>query len=194
MRSTSIDRHIRAGSRITVHGDYDVDGVCATAIMVRALRALGADVELVPARAGIDDGYGLSAATRCARLAARGTRLLITVDCAITAVDEVAAARGGRRRRGRHRPPPPRPDGALPDCPIVHPAVCGYPCAELCGTGGRVQARAGARAPASAEDDLELVALATVADLMPLRGENRRLVREGLAALARTREARACAR
>ena len=121
------------------------------------------------------------------RLAARGTRLLITVDCAITAVDEVRAATTTAGVdvvvTDHHHP---RPDGELPDCPIVHPAVCGYPCPELCGTGGRVQARAGARAPRACEDDIELVALATVADLMPLRGENRRLVREGLAALART--------
>src|SRR5205085_1643665 len=86
-----IDRHIRSRSRITIHGDYDVDGVCATAIMVRALRALGAKADwFLPAR--IEDGYGLSLDT-VRRLAARGTRLLITVDCAITAVEEVQAAR-----------------------------------------------------------------------------------------------------
>src|SRR5260370_11779863 len=86
--------HVVARSRITVHGDYDVDGVCATAVLVRALRALGADVDhFLPDRAG--DGYGLSAAT-VERLAARGTKLLITVDCAITAVAEGARARALR--------------------------------------------------------------------------------------------------
>src|SRR2546423_12067171 len=86
-----IDRHIRSGSRITIHGDYDVDGVCATAFRVRALRVLGADVDwFLPAR--IEDGYGLSLDT-VRRVAARGTGLLITVDCAITAVEEVQAAR-----------------------------------------------------------------------------------------------------
>ncbi|MDQ6819411.1 MAG: DHH family phosphoesterase, partial [Actinomycetota bacterium] len=86
-----IAHHIEAGTRITVHGDYDVDGVCATAIIVRALRSLGANAGwFLPAR--IDDGYGLSIDT-VERLATRGTRLLITVDCAITAVAEVAAAR-----------------------------------------------------------------------------------------------------
>ena len=83
--------HVGRRSRITVHGDYDVDGVAATAVLVRALRTLGADVDwYLPSR--IDDGYGLAAAT-VERLAARGTDLLVTVDCAITAVEEVAAAR-----------------------------------------------------------------------------------------------------
>ena len=83
----------------------------------------------------------------------------------------------------------PRADGALPDCPIVHPAVCGYPCPDLCGDRGRPQARRGARRARTAADDLDLVALATVADLVPLSGENRRLVREGLRALAVHRQA-----
>ena len=83
--------HVQRGSRITVHGDYDVDGVCSTAILVRALRTLGADVDwYLPSR--IDDGYGLALAT-VEKLAARGTNLLITVDCAVTAVEEVAAAK-----------------------------------------------------------------------------------------------------
>ena len=95
--------HVERGSRITVHGDYDVDGVCSTAILVRALRTLGADVDwYLPSR--IDDGYGLARAT-VERLAARGTQLLITVDCAVTAVEEVALARSLGHGRGRHRPP-----------------------------------------------------------------------------------------
>jgi single-stranded-DNA-specific exonuclease len=178
-----IGRHVRAGSRITVHGDYDVDGVCATAIMVRALRSLGATADwFLPDR--IEDGYGLAGDT-VARLAARGCGLLITVDCAITAVDEVAAARAAGLEvvvSDHHHP---RPDGLLPECPVVHPGVCGYPCPELCGTGVAFKLAQALGAP-SAEEDLELVALATVADLMPLRGENRRLVRAGLAAMAGT--------
>src|SRR4051794_41285719 len=83
--------HVGRRSRITVHGDYDVDGITSTAILVRALRTLGADVDwYLPSR--IDDGYGLAAAT-VEKLAARGTQLLITVDCAVTAVEEVALAR-----------------------------------------------------------------------------------------------------
>ncbi|MGO9972994.1 MAG: single-stranded-DNA-specific exonuclease RecJ [Solirubrobacteraceae bacterium] len=179
----TIRSHIDAGHRITVHGDYDVDGVCATAIMVRALQSVGADVNwFLPSR--VDDGYGLSAAT-VARLAQRGTRLLITVDCGITAVDEVNAARlaGLDVVVSDHHHP--RADGLLPECPIVHPAVCGYPCPDLCGTGVAYKLAQALGAPSVAED-LELVALATVADLVPLRGENRRLVREGLAQLAGT--------
>jgi single-stranded-DNA-specific exonuclease len=178
-----IERRIADGSRITVHGDYDVDGVCATTVLVRALRSLGAQVDwFVPDR--IADGYGLSPAT-VERLAARGTRMILTADCAITAVEEVA----GASELGldvvvtdHHQP---RPDGALPDCPIVHPSICGYPGGELCGTAvaHKLAEALGADTVAA---DLELVALATVADLMPLRGENRRLVREGLVELART--------
>jgi single-stranded-DNA-specific exonuclease len=174
---------LSAGRRITVHGDYDVDGVCATAIMVRALRSLGGDVDwFLPSRE--HDGYGLSEAT-VARLAARGTSLILTVDCAITAVEEVAAARAAGLQvlvTDHHAP---RADGRLPDCPIVHPALGGYPCPDLCGTGVAYKVALALGAPTAA-DDTELVALATVADLVPLVGENRRLVREGLRALALT--------
>ena len=178
-----IERHVRAGSRIVVHGDYDVDGVCATATMVRALRALGADVGwYLPDR--LTDGYGLALET-VRRLAAGGTALLITVDCAITAVDEVAAALAAGVEVVVCDHHAPRADGRLPDCDIVHPAVCGYPCVDLCGTGVAYKVAQALGAP-GVEDDIELVALATVADLMPLVGENRRLVREGIRALSRT--------
>src|SRR3954468_8484265 len=84
-------QHLAGGRRIPVHGDYDVDGVCSTAILVRALGSLGADVDwYLPSRT--EDGYGLNART-VERLARSGTRLLVPADCAITAVDEVAAAK-----------------------------------------------------------------------------------------------------
>jgi single-stranded-DNA-specific exonuclease len=184
-------RHIERGSRITVHGDYDVDGVSATAVLVRALRTLGADVDwYLPSR--IDDGYGLALAT-VERLAARGTQLLVTVDCAITAVDEVAAARAAGVDVVVTDHHSPRADGRLPDAPIVHPLVGGYPCPELCAAGvAHLLARAlldGAGLdPGAADADLDLVALATVADCVPLVDENRRLVREGLRVLASTRK------
>src|SRR4051794_2375835 len=157
--------HLRAGTRITVHGDYDVDGVCSTAILVRALTELGANVDWVlPSR--MDDGYGLAAAT-VERLAARGTKLLVTVDCAITAVEEVARARalGLDVLVTDHHSP--RADGRLPDAPIVHPALGGYPCPDLCAAGVAhklVEALAPAAGAAGdlAERDLALVALATV--------------------------------
>jgi single-stranded-DNA-specific exonuclease len=184
-------RHVERGSRITVHGDYDVDGVSATAVLVRALRTLGADVDwYLPSR--IDDGYGLALAT-VERLAARGTQLLVTVDCAITAVEEVAAARAAGVDVVVTDHHAPRADGALPDAPIVHPAVGGYPCPELCAAGvAHLLARAlldgAGMEPSAADADLDLVALATVADCVPLVDENRRLVRAGLRALASTRK------
>lgn len=183
--------HIRRGSQITVHGDYDVDGVCSTAILVRALRTLGARVDwYLPSR--IDDGYGLAAAT-VEKLAARGTNLLITVDCAVTAVEEVAAAKalGMDVIVTDHHSP--RADGGLPEAPIVHPRLNGYPCPELCAAGvayklAQALLAAVGEDPALCDEDLDLVALATVADVVPLQGENRRLVREGLRAIAGTRK------
>ena len=174
---------IAAGGRIVVHGDYDVDGVCATAILVRGLRSLGADVGwFLPGR--LEDGYGLSVAT-VQRLAELGTDLIITVDCAVTAVEAVQAAHavGVEVVVTDHHAP--RGDGMLPDCPIVHPGLCDYPFAGLCGA-GVAHKLAEALGAGTVAEDLDLVALATVADLVPLIDENRRLVRDGLAALANT--------
>lgn len=182
-------RHVREGNRITVHGDYDVDGVCSTAVLVRALSELGASVDWhLPDRA---DGYGLSLAT-VERIAARGTSLLVTADCGITAVEEVAAARalGMDAIVSDHHKP--HVDGSLPDAPIVHPALGVYPCPDLCAAAvAHKLAQAiwlcAGRDPVEQEArDLDLVALATIADLVPLRGENRTLARAGLRALART--------
>ncbi len=216
---STILAQVRAGARITVHGDYDVDGICSTAVLVRVLRALGADVDwYLPDRAS--DGYGLNAHT-IRRLAVRGTRLLITADCGITAVEEVDLARalGIEVVVSDHHSP--RADGTLPRAPIVHPAVCGYPCPDLCatavayklalglweaagrsgdaqvstafgrsmltggGTGSTAPTRSGGTAYRP-HDDLDLVALATIADVVALLGENRALVRGGLRALAAT--------
>jgi single-stranded-DNA-specific exonuclease len=182
-------RHVERGSRIVIHGDYDVDGVCSTAVLARALRRLGAaPVCELPSR--FDEGYGLSAAG-VERQAAAGTDLLVTVDCGITAVDEVARARalGVEVLITDHH----RPAERLPECTIVHPALGGYPFADLCAAGvayklaEALTAAAGAD-PAALREDLDLVALATVCDVVPLVGENRSLVREGLAAAARTRK------
>ena len=176
-------RRVRDGGSITVHGDYDVDGVCATSILVSCLRLLGADCDwLIPDRLG--DGYGLSARS-VQELARRGTALVLTVDCGIGSVDEVALAReaGIEVIVTDHHQPPER----LPDCPILHPSLCGYPFEQLCGTAvAHKLALALRRAAGRSGDegtDLDLVALATVADMVPLVGENRRLVREGLLAI-----------
>ncbi len=179
--------HVARGSRIVVHGDYDVDGVSSTAILVRSLRRLGADPGWhLPSR--FDGGYGLSTAT-VEDLARSGTGLLIAVDCGITSAPEIDASRalGLDAVVVDHH----RPAERLPSCPIVHPTVSGYPFGDLCAAGvalklaRALEATAG-QDPERPEEDLDLVALATVADLVPLRGENRRLVREGLRVLART--------
>jgi single-stranded-DNA-specific exonuclease len=174
---------VAAGRRITVHGDYDVDGVCSTAILVRALRALGADCDwLIPDRLG--DGYGLSPAG-VRELAGRGTAMLITTDCGIGSAEEVdaALAAGIEVIVTDHHQPGER----LPDCPILHPLVSGYPFGELCGTGVSYKLAEALRGPEAVAGELDLVALATVADLVPLRGENRALVRRGLAEARRAR-------
>ena len=182
--------HVERGSVIAVFGDYDVDGVCSTTMMLRTLRALGADpVWELPSR--FDEGYGLSAGA-VERLAGRGVGLLITVDCGITAVEPIAAARAAGLDvvvTDHHRP-----GEALPECTIVHPALGDYGCPELCASGvvlklSEALYAAAGRDPAEAAEDIDLAALATVCDLVPLRGENRRIVREGLVELGRTRKA-----
>jgi len=174
---------IEAGERITVHGDFDVDGVSATALLVGALRDLGADCDwLIPDR--IADGYGLSK-ENVEKLATRGTALLITVDCGITAVDEVALAQelGMEVVVTDHH----QRDEVLPDCLILHPEVSGYPFEALCGTAVAWKLACALREGAASEQDLDLVALATVADVVPLVGENRSLVKRGLAEMRRTK-------
>ena len=183
----AVDR-IRAavarGTRICVHGDYDVDGICATALGVLFLRELGADaIWHLPSR--FEEGYGVSRQT-LARLADDGVGLVLTVDCGITAVEEVAEA----RRCGldvvvtdHHRPAE-----TLPECPIVATRPSSYPFPELCGTGVVFklgEALLGAEHPALRRS-LDLVALATIADVVPLVDENRALASAGLRVLAAT--------
>jgi len=194
---------VEAGKRITVHGDFDVDGVCATTILVSTLRELGADCDwLIPDR--MADGYGLNA-ENVKKLVERGTQLLITADCGITAVEEIELAKelGLDVIVTDHH----QPGGELPGCPILHPTIDGYPFEDLCGTAvawklatalrgggesgvGSPKRSAGASlecfgdptpdSPSHADADLDLVALATVADVVPLVGENRSLVKRGL--------------
>ncbi len=193
---------IKAGRRITVHGDFDVDGVCATSILVGTLRELGAECDwLIPDR--MADGYGLSE-ENVRRLAERDTSLIVTVDCGITAVEEVklAAELGMDVIVTDHH----QPGDELPDCPILHPTVDGYPFEDLCGTavawklscalrGGASGAGSpGRHSPGVPGDpapdalaDLDLVALATVADVVPLVGENRSLVKRGLEEVRRAK-------
>ena len=177
---------VAAGTRICVHGDYDVDGICATALAVLTLRELGADVGWhLPSR--FEEGYGVSRDT-IARLAEDGVGLVLTVDCGITAADEVAEARalGLEVVVTDHH----RPGERLPDCPVVSTRPSGYPFPELCGAGvvhKLAQALLGADHPA-VRRHLDLVALATIADVVPLVDENRSLAAAGLRTLARTQK------
>src|SRR5438309_8166759 len=181
-----IQAAIAAGKRICVHGDYDVDGICATVLAVLVLRELGAEVEWhLPSR--FDEGYGVNGGT-LERLADEGCGLVLTVDCGITAVEEVRRARelGLDVIVTDHH----RPGDELPDCPLVATRPSDYPFQELCGTG--VVYKLG-QALLGAESDvlrrhLDLVALATIADVVPLVGENRSLAIAGLRTLARTQK------
>jgi single-stranded-DNA-specific exonuclease len=177
---------VARGERICVHGDYDADGICATALAVLILREAGADVEWhLPSR--FDEGYGVHRET-LARLASEGCGLVVTVDCGITAVAEVreATALGLDVIVTDHH----RPDEELPACPIVATRPSEYPFPELCGT-GVVYKLGEALLGADSEvlrRHLDLVAVATVADVVPLLGENRSLVIAGLRGLARTQK------
>ena len=181
----AISSAVRAGGTIMVHGDYDVDGQCATAVLTRALRAAGADVvPFVPHR--LRDGYDFGPAGLAAARAA-GASLVVTCDCGITAVDTVRDARAAGIGVVRHRPPPPG-RRAAPGARHRRPPACRttYPgCSHLCGTGiafKLVQALVPALGlPANLPYYLlDMVALATVADVVPLQGENRILVKHGL--------------
>jgi single-stranded-DNA-specific exonuclease len=177
---------IAARKRICVHGDYDADGICATALAVLILRELGADVEAhLPSR--FDEGYGVQRET-LTRLAGEGCGLVVTVDCGVTAVEEVAHA----RELGldvvvtdHHRPGP-----ELPGCPVVGPYRGDYPFRELCGTGVAWKLGQALLGPDSEalKRHLDLVAVATVADVVPLVDENRGLAVAGLRQLARTQK------
>ena len=175
---------VAAGRRICVHGDYDVDGIAATALAVLLLRELGADVTWhLPSR--FDEGYGVRGET-LARLADEGCGLVLTVDCGITAVEEVAEAQAGGLEvivTDHHRP-----GASLPACPIVATRPSDYPFPELCGTGvvyklGQALFGVDSEFP---RRHLDLVALATIADVVPLVDENRSLAIAGLRALGRT--------
>ncbi|HEX2071209.1 MAG TPA: single-stranded-DNA-specific exonuclease RecJ [Thermoleophilaceae bacterium] len=184
----AIRRHVETGSRVVVFGDYDVDGVCSTAIVLRALRAIGADPAWrLPSR---DEGYGLSAEV-VRELVGQGAGLIVTVDCGVTAVAEVELAQelGVEVVVTDHH----RPGATLPGCPVVHPALGGYPFEHLCGAAVALKLsealrRAAGLDPAGADRDLDLAGLATLCDMVPLVGENRRIARAGLAELARTRK------
>lgn len=176
---------------IAVYGDYDVDGVTATALLLQVLRAMNAEVRpYIPNR--FDEGYGLNM-DALDTLKATGVGLVITVDCGIRSPAEAQHARdiGLDLIISDHHHPA---DGALPSAvAIVNPKLPGddYPDKNLAGVGIAfkiAQALAsGGSTGASLDALLDLVALGTVADLAPLIGENRTLVRRGLEAIRQTR-------
>lgn len=182
---------IRSGGRIMVHGDYDVDGQCASALLTRALREAGADVfPFLPHR--LRDGYDFGPAGLDAARTA-GASLVITCDCGITAYDTVAAARAagiGVVVTDHHLPGVQLP----PAVAVIDPQRedDGSGAGGLCGTGiafKLVQALVPALGlPVNLPFHLlDLVALATVADVVPLQGENRILVKHGLKLLCNSR-------
>jgi single-stranded-DNA-specific exonuclease len=185
-----IVRAMRDGETILVHGDYDVDGICATALYVRALRRLGARAEpFVPHR--MEDGYDLSDAGIRAAVAA-GARLILTGDCGIVAHEAVERARTAGIDvvvTDHHTPGATLP----PAVAVVNPnrPDCDYPNKSLCGAGVAYKVCCALAAELGVAEEtlhpfLDLVALATVADLVPLTEENRAFVRWGLRVLGRT--------
>lgn len=182
-------RAIERGERVLVHGDYDCDGVCSTAIVALALRARGARVEtFLPSR--FRDGYGVSV-ENVERAADEGTDLLVCVDCGTTAVEALTRARDrgmdvmviDHHLAGGSRPPGILVNPALGRGREDLPAAAG-----VCLSVVRALAEMldGGHLAPDPESLIDLAALATVADAVPLVGENRRIVARGLAAIRAT--------
>lgn len=183
-----LSRAIRSRELIMVHGDYDVDGMCSTALLMRTIALFGGRaVPFIPRR--LEDGYDLSMAGVNAAISA-GAKLLITCDCGTNALEPVAAAcaAGIDVIISDHH----LPGGPLPECvAVLNPRRpgCGYPDKDLAAVGVAFKiALALAKALGESEEPvlrmLDLVALATIADIAPLRGENRVMARYGLRRLA----------
>lgn len=173
----ALDRH----EKIVVYGDYDVDGITATCLLSDFLRSEGADCsEYIPGRIG--EGYGLNEAA-IRTLAQQGTKLIVTVDCGITAVEEARLCRAlgvDLVVTDHHECKQEMPqcaaivDACRPDRTYPHDSLCGVGiafklAAALCGNQERILERYG-----------DLLCLGTVADVMPLQGENRTFVIRGL--------------
>ena len=174
-----IRRAMDGGEAICVYGDYDVDGVCASAILSGWLKSQGADARVyLPSRHS--EGYGLN--EHAIREIADWAKLLVTVDCGVTSVTLVALAKTLGLDvivTDHHRPP----EGALPDCPVVNPLLAGYPFPYLCGAGVAWKLVWALGGEEAAMPWVDVAALATVADVVPLTGENRVIVKLGLDAI-----------
>ena len=181
----AIEQHETVG----VFGDFDVDGITGTAIVSEGLREMGVSVvPYLPHR--VDEGHGLSSES-VQNLVQQGVGLIITVDCGVTSIAEVAEAKQSGADviiTDHHTPPATTPDAVS----IINPKIKGsqYPFGELCGAGiafklmqGLYQYYGQNWSPAL----MELAALGTIADLVPLVDENRYLVQQGLVELAQTK-------
>jgi len=190
--TTRLRQAIRADEAIAVYGDYDADGVTATALLVSTLTTLGAQVvPYIPSRK--DEGYGLNN-DALEKLARQGVKVVVTVDCGIRAVEQVAFAHslGLDMIITDHHIP--SPDDLPPAIAVIDPKREDdpYPYKHLAGVGlafrlAQALLRAESKVRISKSDEfaqeeglLDLVALGTVADLAPLGGENRIIVRHGL--------------
>src|SRR6266436_186625 len=194
-----LQRALAQGERVCVYGDYDVDGVTSTALLVSVLRKLGGNVEFyVPHR--LVEGYGLNVRA-LEKLAARGTRLVVSADCGVTAVAEIdAAAKLGLDVVVIDHHTSAQTAEALPRAVAIlnpHQPGCAFPGRELAAVGvafhlllalRRRLREAGwfaGRPEPNLREHLDLVALGTIADVVPLTGANRVLVHFGLRELAR---------
>ena len=177
-----IRRAIAAGDRIMIFGDYDADGVCATSILLETLTELGAQVSFrLPSRQ--KDGYGLN--ENAIRKISEKAKLLITVDCGISNRAEVALAKELGMTvivTDHHQLPEELPEADA----VLNPLIGNYPCPFLCGAGVALKICQALQGTAGLEKRLDLAAIATVADIVPLMDENRVIVREGLERIRRT--------
>ena len=185
---------IEKSEPIAIYGDYDVDGVTATALLTQALRFLGAEVQgYIPNR--FEEGYGLNNEALDA-LYASGARLAITVDCGIRSIPEIEHARqigldliiSDHHHPNRELPPAfaiinPKQPGDL----YVEKNLAGVGLAYKLASALMQRLAPGLSVPFQPEDYLDLVALGTVADMVPLTGENRSLVRAGLVCIQKPR-------
>jgi single-stranded-DNA-specific exonuclease len=189
-------RAVDEGKKICIYGDYDVDGVTGSAILLRCLEQLGARPDLhIPHR--LEEGYGLSC-DALRQIAAGGASVVVTVDCGIASIEEAAEARALGLElivTDHHQMKESLPDAAC----LVHPCLPGtsYPFDGLCGAGvalklawqlARLRSGGDKVGPALQElllDSVALASLGVIADVVPLLDENRILVRYGLNRLAR---------
>ncbi|MEZ4484142.1 MAG: DHH family phosphoesterase [Syntrophotaleaceae bacterium] len=195
--ATAVERlcqAVRGGEPIAVHGDYDVDGITGSALLVETLRSLGASVDYyIPLR--LVDGYGLSGEA-LRRAAGSGARVAVSVDCGVSAHEEARLAKElglDLIITDHHQPPEQLPEALAVINP--HRADCAFPDKGLAGVGVAfmlmVALRSRLRHSGWFQDrpepdlrrSLDLVALGTIADIAPLSGLNRTLVKVGLAVL-----------